>query len=325
MPNENTSAADTTSANQVKPKLLIVDDQSINIQTLYQIFANDHQIFMATSGKQALALCESKSPDLVLLDIEMPEMNGFEVCTYLKANPNTRDIPVIFVTGHSDEAAETRGLDVGAVDFISKPFNPRIVRARVKTHLMLKAHSDLLRNRVYLDGLTGVHNRRYFDERASAEWGRTCRNKNALSVLMIDVDQFKNFNDHYGHLAGDDCLRQIATALKGGLNRSTDLVARFGGEEFVCLLTETELAGALEVAERLRQQVFALNIPHAFSTAASVVTVSIGVANRPAGAEDSDDTIEALLQLADEQLYMAKEGGRNQVFGTSMPMATPTQ
>lgn len=311
---------------KITSSLLIVDDQPINIQALYQIFAADHQVFMATSARQALELCASRSPDLILLDIEMPEINGFEACTRLKSNPDTRDIPIIFVTGHSDEAMEERGLDVGAVDFISKPFNPRIVRARVKNQLTLKIQSDLLRDRVYLDGLTGVHNRRYFNERSATEWGRTKRNNSALSVVMLDVDHFKKFNDHYGHQSGDDCLCQIATALQAGLNRSADLLARYGGEEFVCLLPETDLAGALDVAERLRQQVLELRIPHASSSAAEIVTVSLGVCTRPSSqnaANESDDkTIDALLRQADAQLYLAKQRGRNQLCGINLSTVT---
>ena len=209
-------------------RLLIVDDQPINIQALYQAFSADHQVFMATSGPQALALCLSKQPDLVLLDVMMPGMDGFEVCRRLTADPATADIPVIFVTAHSDEAAETLGLDVGAVDFISKPINPNIVRARVRTHVTLKAQSDLLRHWVYIDGLTGVHNRRYLDERLATEWGRAVRCSTTLSVVLIDVDFFKPYNDHYGHHAGDDCLRRVASTLKAGLRRPGDLMTRYG-------------------------------------------------------------------------------------------------
>jgi PleD family two-component response regulator len=196
------------------PRLLVVDDQPVNIQALYQAFAADHQVLMATNGPQALALCTSKQPDLVLLDVVMPGMDGYEVCRQLQADPATRDIPVIFVTAHNDEVAETRGLEVGAVDFISKPINPKIVRARVKTHLTLKAHSDLLRQWVYLDGLTGVRNRRFFDQQLASEWARSQRNGSALSVVLLDVDFFKRYNDRYGHQAGDDCLRRVAACMR---------------------------------------------------------------------------------------------------------------
>ena len=296
-----------------KPRLLVVDDQPVNIQALYQAFAADHQVLMATGGEQALALCASQQPDLVLLDVVMPGVDGHEVCRRLKADGATCDIPVIFVTAHSDEAAETLGLALGAVDFISKPINPAIVRARVRTHLTLKAQSDLLRQWVYIDGLTGVHNRRHFDERLAAEWGRAVRHGTPLSVLLLDVDFFKRYNDHYGHQAGDDCLRQLATTLKSCVKRPGDLVARYGGEEFVCLLPDTNLQGALELAQQLGDAVAALKLPHAVSDVAAVVTVSAGACTKRDKAVGS---AAALLREADAQLYIAKSRGRNQASGT---------
>ena len=291
-----------------QPVLLVVDDQPINIQALYQAFAADHQVLMATSGAQALALCAAKQPDLVLLDVVMPGMDGHEVCRRMKADEALRDIPVIFVTAHSDEAAETLGLEVGAVDFISKPINPRIVRARVKTHLTLKAQSDLLRNWVYLDGLTGVHNRRFFEERLASEWARAARSGAALSAVMIDVDFFKRFNDHYGHQAGDDCLRRVAACLRAGLKRPGDLVARYGGEEFVCLLPDTPLEGALALARQLGQDVQSLGIEHAHSDVAPHVTVSLGACT---GLAVAGSPAAELVRQADTQLYSAKSRGRN--------------
>ena len=211
------AAQDPLRLPEVRPRLLMMDDEPLNIQTLYRAFAADHQVFIATTGEQALALCASKHPDLVLLDVEMPGMDGYEVCRRLKADNTLRDIPVIFVTGHTDETSEARALDAGAVDFITKPISPRIVRARVKTHLTLKNQSDLLRQWVYTDGLTGVRNRRYFDERLVEEWGRTRRDRSDLSVLMLDVDFFKRFNDHDGHLA---CQALV--------ERAPDLVIHWG-------------------------------------------------------------------------------------------------
>jgi diguanylate cyclase (GGDEF)-like protein len=298
-----------------KPKLLLVDDQPINIQVLHQIFAADFQVFMATSGAQALAVCKSNPPDLVLLDIVMPGMDGFEVCTRLKADETTRDIPVIFVTAHTDAEQETHGLDVGAVDFISKPVNPAVVRARVKTHLTLKLQSDVMRRLVFLDGLTGVYNRRYFDQQLSIEVSRSVRNKSPLALIMLDVDFFKRYNDRYGHQAGDDCLRQVALCVKGGLRRPADLVARYGGEEFACILPETDFSSAMAIAIDLEQRVRATNIPHADSEVASVVTVSLGVAGWEAGA--TGDAV-ALLAQADLQLYQAKHAGRGQACGATL-------
>jgi diguanylate cyclase (GGDEF)-like protein len=292
-----------------RSKILLVDDQPINIQVLHQAFAADHDVCMATSGAQALAVCSSQQPDLILLDIEMPAMDGFEVCRRLKADPSTRDIPVIFVTAHVDDATQVFGLELGAVDFISKPINLKIVRARVNIHLTLKYQSDLLRRFAYIDGLTGVHNRRYFDERLINEWGRAARNSTAISLLLLDVDFFKRYNDHYGHQAGDDCLRRVAAGLASGLKRPADMLARYGGEEFVCLLPDTDLSGALQLAEQLGAQIAALQIAHADSAVGGYVTVSLGVCTKPAGV--TGGSVVELLRQADVQLYKAKQGGRN--------------
>lgn len=314
-PQTDSTLADWIGAPTAKPRLLVVDDQPINIQVMHQIFATDHQVFMATSGAQALAFCRATPPDLVLLDIVMPGLDGFEVCTALKADPVTRDIPVIFVTAYTDAAQETRGLALGAVDFISKPVNPAVVRARVKTHLTLKFQSDLMHKLVFLDGLTGVFNRRYFDQQLRIEKARAVRAQSPLALIMIDVDYFKRFNDRYGHQVGDDCLRQIALILKESLRRPADLVARYGGEEFVCILPDTAFANGMAIARELEQNVRHAGIPHADSDAASVVTISLGLAGY-AGLAMADT--ESLLALADAQLYCAKHAGRGRVCGDQL-------
>jgi diguanylate cyclase (GGDEF)-like protein len=315
---DNTPIADLLNGTRSKPKLLVVDDQPINIQVMYQIFSADFQVFMATSGAQALALCKDNPPDLVLLDIVMPGMDGFEVCTRLKADETTRNIPVIFVTAYTDAVQETRGLDIGAVDFISKPVNPAVVRARVKTHITLKLQSDVMRRLVFLDGLTGVYNRRYFDRQLAMEMARSVRNQSPLALIMLDVDFFKRYNDHYGHLAGDDCLRQIATTLKDGLRRPADLVARYGGEEFACILPETEFNDAMALACELELRIREKKIPHAHSDAAPVVTISLGVSGRGG---DTPGDASALLAQADAQLYQAKNAGRGRACGELMAPA----
>lgn len=298
-----------------RARLLVVDDQPINIQVMNQIFAEQYQVFMATSGQQALDFCHRTPPDLVLLDIVMPGMDGYEVCTALKAAPDTCDIPVIFVTAHTDATQETRGLEVGAVDFISKPVNPAVVRARVKTQLILKCQSDLMRRLVFLDGLTGVFNRRYFDQQLATEMARALRAQKPLALIMLDVDFFKRFNDHYGHQAGDDCLRQVAQTLKASLRRPADLVARYGGEEFACVLPETEFEQAMTMARELEADVRQKAIAHSHSDVAPVITVSLGVAGFAASAR-GDAT--ALLALADAQLYLAKASGRGCVRGQQL-------
>lgn len=315
MPQDQDALTTLMNVPATRARLLVVDDQPINIQVMNQIFAEQYQVFMATSGQQALDFCHRTPPDLVLLDIVMPGMDGYEVCTALKAAPDTCDIPVIFVTAHTDATQETRGLEVGAVDFISKPVNPAVVRARVKTQLILKCQSDLMRRLVFLDGLTGVFNRRYFDQQLATEMARALRAQKPLALIMLDVDFFKRFNDHYGHQAGDDCLRQVAQTLKASLRRPADLVARYGGEEFACVLPETEFEQAMTMARELEADVRQKAIAHSHSDVAPVITVSLGVAGFAASAR-GDAT--ALLALADAQLYLAKASGRGCVRGQQL-------
>ena len=302
------------SAVQDRPTLLVVDDDPVNVQALYRVFAEDHQVLMATTGEQALEMCLTRQPDLVLLDVLMPDLDGYEVCRRLKQDAATRDIPVIFVTAHNDTAAEAQGLDLGAADFISKPIHPKIVRARVRTQLTVKAHVDLLRHMAFVDGLTGIHNRRHFDAQLALEWSRASRAGRPLSVLLGDVDFFKKYNDQYGHQAGDDCLRRVATVMRATLKRPADLVARYGGEEFACVPPDTDLVGALHLAEQLAAAVRGEGIAHTASGAAEIVTLSIGAACGLPGAGSAAE----LLQAADQQLYRAKEQGRNQACGAAL-------
>jgi diguanylate cyclase (GGDEF)-like protein len=295
-----------------QPRLLVVDDQPMHIQVLYRSLAPACQVFMATQGEQALKLSVEKQPDLVLLDVEMPHMDGFSVMSALKAHPATRHIPVIFVTAHTSEEMETRCLESGAVDFISKPINPSVVRARVNTQLKLKFQSDLLREWVFIDGLTGAYNRRYFDNQFEIEWARAVRSDQPLSVVMIDVDHFKAYNDHYGHMMGDEALRSLVSALRPELQRAGDLLARYGGEEFVCLLPNTPLESAMAVAERLRLAVQDKRIVHQYNPNHDVLTISLGVAERKAGAATNT---ESLIVAADKQLYQAKTSNKNTVSG----------
>lgn len=291
-----------------RPRILVVDDQPTNIQTLYQVLKGEYDVAMATNGSQAIELCQRRPPDLVLLDVVMPGIDGFEVCRRLKADPATRDVPVIFVTARDSTEDETLGLEVGAVDFIAKPVNPPVVRARVRTHVALKRQADLLRSMAFNDGLTGVANRRWFDERLQVEWLRCRRNKVPLSLILFDLDHFKAYNDRYGHQAGDDCLRAVATAMKSRLGRPGDLLARYGGEEFVCLLPETPMEGARAKADDLGQAVLDLGIAHGDSATAEVVTISRGVATALPAVDGAQNE---LLQHADEKLYAAKRAGRN--------------
>jgi diguanylate cyclase (GGDEF)-like protein len=298
------------------PKILVVDDQSINIRLLHELFREECDVFMASNGEQALEKVRSLQPDLILLDVVMPGMSGHEVCQKIKADPALAAIPIIFVTAHYDEADEVRGFELGAADFIHKPINPIITRARVRNQLLLKRQSDTLRSYAMIDGLTGIANRRKFDSLLTRSWLLCAREQAALSLFMIDVDYFKKYNDHYGHQEGDNCLRQIAQTLQATLTRPFDLAARFGGEEFVCMLPKTETVGALFVAQKIEQAIRALNIAHAQSDVASHVTVSIGMVTIT---PHHDGDAQQLIAAADEQLYNAKKNGRNQISTTTIP------
>lgn len=294
------------------PKILVVDDEPANIELIAAVLEEDGDILFATSGASALAVAEAERPDIVLLDVMMPDLDGFEVCRRLKDNPATAQIPVIFVTSLDQETDEEIGLSLGAVDYVSKPISGPIARARVRTHLELKRHRDRLTDLAYLDGLTAIANRRRFDEHAALEWRRARRHTRPVSIALIDVDQFKRFNDRYGHLEGDACLRRVAGALRRTLHRPGDLLARYGGEEFACLMPETTADGARANAERMREAVEALTIAHAGAAAADHVTVSIGVAS---AIVDLGSSFDELLAQADANLYRAKSGGRNRVVG----------
>ena len=307
-----------------RPRLLVVDDEPLNVQALYQVFAADCQVLVATDGPGALQRCLQAQPDLVLLDISMAGMDGFEVCRRLQADPQTRAIPVIFVTAHEDEASEAQGLACGAVDFIVKPIRPATVRARVRTHLMLKLQGDLLRQMAFVDGLTSVHNRRYFDERLEAEWGRALRNRQPLSLLMVDVDHFKAYNDLMGHLAGDSRLRLVAEVLRRCIRRTSDVVARYGGEEFACVLPDSEPEAVMLLARMLIERVREAT---SLDDPSHPTTISIGVACKPARHDGRLGDWHELLSLADRALYQAKAAGRDtlcgHVLGRSEPLPVP--
>ncbi|MDN2488207.1 diguanylate cyclase [Kosakonia sacchari] len=296
--------------NGIRPRVLIVDDQPINIHILNELFTAYFDVLLATNGEKALSLAKEQKPDLILLDIVMPIMDGYEVCRRLKSDPLTEFIPVIFVTAETEADVEAYGFEIGAVDFISKPINPAIVRARVITHIALKIYMDIMRNNAWLDGLTGLHNRRRFDELLQQNWLLCRREHKPIVLMMIDVDFFKSYNDHYGHLAGDDCLRAIASSFKSTIRRATDTVFRYGGEEFACLLPFTDDEGARECANSMLQSVQKLEIRHDFSKVSKFVTISIGISwvipiNEQGWTQ--------LLLDADKALYESKSNGRNKI------------
>ncbi len=313
-------------------KILIIDDDITSILLLKNILKGQGEVFFATSGEDGLSRVQSNLPDLILLDADMPSMNGFDVCAVLKADARSAQVPVIFVTSYSDIESETRALQLGAVDFITKPFSPPVVKARVHNHLLLKQHIDALHVRATVDGLTGIANRRAFDETLDMEWRRAARRQESLALLLLDVDYFKRFNDQYGHPAGDACLRAVAQVLASVAQRPGDLAARYGGEEFAILMPNTSREAAMDIAESLCDKVKALAIPHCQSDVASHVTVSIGVYSLTAPCTDHsirftkctsvkqrfacEEGADILVKAADQGLYLAKSSGRNRaMFG----------
>lgn len=289
-------------------RILIVDDATENIQMLSHVLGEEHELLFALNGEKALQLAHDQQPDLILLDAVMPGLDGYEVCAALRASPGAQDIPIIFVTALTTPEHETRALEAGAVDFITKPFNMAVVKARVRTHLTLKRQSDAMRELTLTDALTGIANRRSFNDAFDNEWRRCVRSGTPLSVIMIDIDHFKNYNDAYGHQAGDHCLQQVANAMRHCAGRPPDMLARYGGEEFVVLLPNVEASGAETVAQRILLEVRRLAIPHRMSTVSDIVTVSIGAATQ---APSEGGNPEMLIRTADSLLYEAKKSGRN--------------
>lgn len=296
---------------QKKPsRILIVDDDQANIEVLNEVLEADYEVIFSTSGWQAIELARTAKPHLILLDIVMPGIDGYGVCKRLKADNETANIPVIFVTELSDIQAELKGLEAGAIDYISKPISPPVVQMRVRNHIALKQARDSLAQLAVTDSLTGISNRRHFDEVLQLECERLFRLQKPLSLVMIDIDYFKKFNDAYGHVIGDSCLIRVAETIRNNLLRPADLVARYGGEEFSCILPHTDQAGAIAIAERIRTSIQALEIPHEASNAANVVTISLGVFTGVSGLNNQPSEV---IRLADKQLYQAKLKGRNRV------------
>jgi diguanylate cyclase (GGDEF)-like protein len=296
-------------------RILIVDGDEVTVALLSELLAKDYAIAVAKTGAGALKQAEERKPDLVLLDVLLPDTNGFDLLLNLKAMEETRDAPVIFITGLSNAEDEEKGLMLGAVDYIVKPFNNAIVRARVGTHLKIVKQLRTIERLGLLDALTDIPNRRSFDGRMREEWRRTWRRQAPLSLLMLDVDKFKNYNDTYGHPQGDLLLQFVGKTLKACIHRPTDMAARIGGEEFAVILADTDRSGALVVAERIRAAVAAGRVPYAGVNGVASdtsVTVSIGVNSLVPGPEL---LIAEFIQGADKNLYIAKESGRNRVAG----------
>jgi diguanylate cyclase (GGDEF)-like protein len=282
----------------------------------------------ASDGLAGIEMFKRERPDLVLLDIIMPGMDGFEVARRIRQLEKDGEwTPIIFLSARASDQDLAEGINVGGDDYLVKPVSEIVLRAKVRamqriaqmrysllvlTRKLDEANRELTRLSA-VDGLTGIPNRRCFDDTLAREWRRSQRNRQPLSLLLADVDHFKEFNDTYGHQVGDDCLKAVARSLAGCLNRATDLVARYGGEEFAVVLPDTDEHGARAVAELMRDAVAALAVPHSASSVAGHVTLSLGVASCVPGNEP-EASAESLLGDADKALYEAKRGGRNRVF-----------
>ena len=290
--------------------ILVVDDDPLNVKLLMNILEADYELLFALDGKKTIELAKQQQPDLILLDAIMPEQNGYQTCELLKKDPVTEEIPIIFISSLSDDDDEAAGLKCGAIDYITKPINTAIVKTRIYNHLELKHTRDLLKQQSNIDPLTGIANRRCFDETLLQEWQSMERKKEPLGIIMIDIDYFKSFNDYYGHAEGDACLKQVAITMKTIIARPYDLLARYGGEEFVCILPNTSKEGTCYIAEKLCKAVEKLAVPHSQSQISGVVTISLGCATMLSiDKQLSSD----FMVMVDDALYQAKEEGRNRV------------
>jgi len=288
-------------------KILIVDDEKMNLISLAHFLKQEYEIIVATSGASALSEAEEQMPDMILLDIVMPKMSGFDVLSRLKDSSKTMNIPVIFITGLNNDEDEEKGLSLGAVDYITKPFNQNLVNARIKTHLRMSDYIRTIEKLCMLDALTGLPNRRGFDTRMEAEWGRSFREKKPLGLIMMDIDNFKHYNDTYGHPQGDNLLQSIGSILTKTLHRSSDIAVRWGGEEFCIILPDTDMAGTLKIAEQVRVNVMEMTISLANGSKTSV-TVSLGANSK---IPDESEQVAAFIEEVDKLLYAAKKNGKN--------------
>lgn len=297
--------------------ILIIDDSKTNIGTLSAVLESfGFKTITARNGKMGIKRAIFSKPDLILLDIMMPGLNGFETCSRLKTDDGAKNIPVIFMTAMADVESKLQAFGAGGVDYITKPFEEAEVLARVKTHLTirnlqreLEARNRELAALVHIDGLTKIANRRYFDQYINQEWKKMRRKKGCISLIFIDIDEFKLYNDFYGHQAGDECLKQVARLLAQVSQRPGDLAARYGGEEFVMLLPDTDVSGAEYIAKKIQKSLRELEIPHVRSTVSSIITCSMGVAC--CMVSDPVFSTELFIRMADEAMYQAKTQGRN--------------
>lgn len=313
------------------PVVLLVDDQVIVSEAIRRMLAGDADIefHYCQDPSRAISVANEIKPTIILQDLVMPDVDGYTLLKFYRSNPKTAATPVIVLSTKEDPSAKSQAFENGASDYLVKlPDKIELVariRAHSRTYLLqmqrdeayremkklqeeLEKSNAILKKLSVLDGLTGIANRRHFDDMLAQEWKRGMRDGHKIAVILLDIDFFKRYNDNYGHQGGDDCLKRVASTLDRTLHRPGDFLARYGGEEFVAILPATEVEGAAKIAEEMRLSIVKENIPHEFSDAASHVSISLGVAAmQPGKSSDPHD----LVAKADEALYSAKEEGRN--------------
>jgi len=320
------------SADEVQTRVLLVDDQAIVAEALRRMLADEPDIeyHYCSDPVQAINEAVSFKPTVILQDLVMPDVDGLMLLKFFRSNPQVSSVPIIVLSTKEEPKIKSEAFELGASDYLVKFPDKIEVIARIRAHSRsflaqqqrdeayralremqkeLEAKNSELERLSSLDGLTGIANRRIFDEFIKREWLRAARDGSSISLILIDIDHFKKFNDGYGHQGGDDCLRKVARTLASTVKRPSDLVARYGGEEFAVVMPGTDREGALKIAEALRSGVDSMNLTHEFSTTADHVTISLGVATMPPSGTTAP---EELITKADEALYQAKEAGRNQ-------------
>ena len=297
-------------------RILVIDDSAVQGEFLSSILKGDYDVTVCQSAAEGLRAANEGDYSLILLDVIMPDMDGFVLLQELKETDLTKHIPVIMLTSLADVQYEERGLLLGAVDYVAKPFSPVIIRARVYTHIQLYHYQSKFRQQAMVDDLTGVANRRRYEGESLAKWREAMRFSLPFSVCMFDIDKFKLYNDTFGHQAGDKVIAAVAQTVSSYFHRATDLFARYGGEEFVAVFVGNDGQSAFEFLKTVRQAVEDLHIPHN-SPVCQWVTISVGGASVVPKSGDSYDTY---LKLADAMLYDAKRLGRNQVVWSNAGM-----
>lgn len=298
-----------------KEKVLIVDDAKFSVRVLgFDLEQAGYDYIVAYDGPEALEALKENQVDMILLDVYMPTMSGLEVLAEIKKNPETSSIPVIMLSASESENEIVSALDLGADDYVTKPYISRVLLARLRTSLRLKEKTAELERLATTDFLTGLTNRRLFKQQTCAQIDKNKRDGEMLSVAMIDVDHFKRVNDQYGHDVGDLVLVKLAEVLKKHF-RSYDVVARLGGEEFAILMPDTSFKKAYTALERLRRKIEKIEIETSKSKQTFNITVSIGLTHTHSGNKSYDE----LLKVADQCLYQAKNNGRNQTVSSELP------